>query len=153
MVLRSIERIKSKIPGILHVVMFYNDGTVFQTTFPAEMNIPQIGKELATTLTHLHEVITLYDTKEKDYRKLIYETEHYIIMLLKLGEDSHLALLLDNTKAEEFKIGAVRQYLTQLEELIDMDQQDLEKFKQAEKLESETSTTQDGNSSHNRSVS
>lgn len=105
--------------------MFYTNGTVFQSTFGNEFNIPKLGEDLAQIIQKFSNLIQLYDKEEIDYRKIIYETDKYIIVIIKLGEDSNLALLLDNRVTGDIKIGPIRQYLSKLEEMIDMDKEEI----------------------------
>ena len=91
MVLHDIEKILKKIPEIENLATFYNDGTVFQTTFDKnKVNIPKLGKDLA-------EILSLFrNLQEKDnfkaYRKIVYDAVDVSVIILKLGEQSNLAL-------------------------------------------------------------
>ena len=126
MVLKSISKIQAKLPGLLHVVMFYSNGIVFNSTFDQTQNIPGIGEKLADIMTQFGELIRLHDNQAKPFKKILYETEKYLIVILKLGEDSYIALLLDNQITNEFKIEPIQNYLAKLEEIVDMDQSEIE---------------------------
>ena len=56
MVFKNIARIKTALPEVLHIVMFYNNGTVFQTTFEQDINIPKLGGNLTELLNHIKNV-------------------------------------------------------------------------------------------------
>lgn len=127
MVLRNIERIKNALPELVHVVMFYNDGVVFQTTFEPSANIPKVGENLAGILSRMKKLLEICKFETEPYKKLAYETKNYTIIILKLGENSNLALFFQNIKGENINIRPIRKYLNQIERLIDMDTINLEK--------------------------
>lgn len=126
MVFKSIQKIKETLPETMHIVMFYDDGTVLQTTFQEPVNIRDIGATLASNLKNMDEVFKLSKINKEDYIKLIYETENYLVLIHKLGEQSNLALFF--LKGEEFpKISAIRRYLYRIEYLMDTDKLSLAK--------------------------
>ena len=125
MVFKNITRIKSALPEVLHVVMFYNTGTIFQTTFEQEINIPKLGVHLAEVLNHMRKLYDICQIHVEKYEKIIFETENVSIMILQLGEDSNLALFFKQEEDEVLRINKVRRYLTRIEELIDMDKKEL----------------------------
>nr|MDO8119384.1 hypothetical protein [Candidatus Sigynarchaeota archaeon] len=93
MVLRSINRIKSSLPDVLHVLMFYNDGTVFQSTLEGEeLNMPKLGNDLAGLISHVKNIIEHVKLGAGVYEKLIFQTNDVIVVVLHLGEDSNVAL-------------------------------------------------------------
>ena len=92
MVFKSVSRIQKALPEVLHVAMFYNNGTIFQTTIDQQYNIPKLGEHMAEALNHLRKVYETCNFTLIDYKKLIFETDEISIILLKLGEDSNLAL-------------------------------------------------------------
>lgn len=120
-----LNRIKKLIPGVIQVVMFYSNGTVFHASSNQTINIPSIGESLAEIIEKYRHLMQLYDFEEESYKKILYETNKYIIAIIKLGEESHLALLFDNKEIQDVKIAPIKHYLTKLEELIDMDQSEL----------------------------
>jgi hypothetical protein len=126
MVFKNIERIKKALPEITHLVMFYDEGVVYQTTFEPPTNIPQLGKDLAKSIQHFHRIFDTLQLPIKPYKKLIYEVDDFVIIILKLGEHSNLALFFQGD-VEDFQISAIRYYLFRLEELIDIDQLDIER--------------------------
>ena len=125
MVFKNIARIKSALPEVLHVVMFYSNGTVFQTTFEQEINIPKLGENLAELINHIKSVYELCKFKVDVYKKLIFETEDISVIILKLGEDSNIALFFKKEEEKELKLTAIKRYITKIEELIDMDEKEL----------------------------
>jgi hypothetical protein len=125
MVFKSIERIKAALPEVLHAVMFYNNGVVFQTTFDQEINVPKLGENIAEVLEHIRKVYNFCDFKLDPYKKLIFETENISMIILKLGEDSNIALFFEKEKEKELRISAIKRYLNRIEELIDMDRKEL----------------------------
>ena len=127
-----MEKIKAKLPGVMEIIMFYNDGTIFQTTLPPNCNIPEFGNDLCQTLVSLAHVLGLYDKKTNQYRKLFYETDKYLLVIIKLGEDSNLALILDNTLQGEFQIAPIQQYIQRLQDLLDMDREEIAQIHQDE---------------------
>ncbi len=125
MVFKSIERIKVALPEITDIIMFYNNGIIFQTTFKQEINIPKLGEHMAESLNQLRKVYEICNFESKDYIKLIFETEDISVIILKLGEDSNIALFFKNEDSKELKIRSIQRYLTKIEELIDMDAKEL----------------------------
>lgn len=101
--------------------MFYNNGTIFQTTFGSDVNIPKLGENLAEVLNHIRKLYEFCNMKAEDYKKLIFETEDVSIIVLKLGEDSNIALFFKKEEDKELKLTAIRRYLNRIEDLIDMD--------------------------------
>lgn len=118
--MKSIDKIKANLPGLIHFVMFYNDGTVFQTDFNQTLNIPQIGDHLAELLKHARKLVMNYSNSEIKYKKLIYETEKFIIFIVKLGEESNIALLFENIERTQIKLSPIQSHLERLEKLLDM---------------------------------
>jgi len=141
MVLGNIERIKLVFPDLVHVVIFYDDGIVFQSTFEQSVNIPQVGETLAAFLKHLQKLFITCKLELAPYARMIFETKGMLIFVLKLVEKTNLALF--------FKIEGVsdsvtiRRYLYQIEILIDtdrieLDEKSLEELKgELQKLEQE----------------
>ncbi len=126
MVFKSIERIKNALPEIVHIVMFYNNGIVFQTTFSHdEINIPKLGEHISELLNQIRAVYNICNIEIQDYNKLIFETENISTIILKLGEDSNIALFFKNEDTKELKIKSIQRYLNRIEELIDMDAKEL----------------------------
>ena len=126
MVLRNIERLKDIFPDLLHVAMFYDNGTVFKTTFEQPLNIPQIGANLTQTLKHIETLIELGKFESSEYTKLIYEAKNLVIIILKLGEQSNLALFFRKGESEP-EMAAIKKYLHDIEKLIDTDKVELDK--------------------------
>ncbi|MFX1273557.1 MAG: hypothetical protein ACFFBP_18330 [Promethearchaeota archaeon] len=121
MVLRSIKNIKETLPEVIHVVMFYNNGTVFQTTFEQHYNVPKLGEHLAEALDKIFKVYETCNFDYSDYKKLIFETDKISVMILKLGEDSNIALFFEKQLDIDQKLKSIRRYIKKIEELIDMD--------------------------------
>ncbi|MFW9876245.1 MAG: helix-turn-helix domain-containing protein, partial [Candidatus Thorarchaeota archaeon] len=61
----------------------------------------------------------------EDYKKIIFETDDMSIIILKLGEDSNIALFFKKEEDKELKLTAIKRYMTRIEELIDMDEREL----------------------------
>ena len=139
MVFKSIERIKNAIPEIIHVAMFYNNGIIFDTTFEQEINIPKLGENLAKILDNFRDLYELLNFESKEYKKVIIETEDISIIILKLGEESNIALFFKVEDIKEIKISSIQRYLKRIEELIDMDKKEL-LLKDILALESEIKT-------------
>ncbi len=128
-----MEKIKSALPEVLQIVMFYNNGTVFQTTFDQSKNIPKLGENLAESLAHARKLFEFCQIDTGAYKKLVYETKEITLIILKLGENSNIALFLKNLKEEDLNYQSIRRYLYRIERLIDMDKIDLEKEELKEK--------------------
>lgn len=124
--LRNIERLKDIFPDLLHIAMFYDNGTVFKTTFEQPLNIPQIGENLTQTLKHIETLIELCKLENREYTKLIYEAKNLVIIILKLGEQSNLALFFRKGESEP-EMAAIKKYLLEIEKLIDTDKVELDK--------------------------
>ncbi|NHJ25944.1 MAG: hypothetical protein EAX89_15310 [Candidatus Lokiarchaeota archaeon] len=125
MVFKNINRIKSALPEVKHIVMFYNNGTIFQTTFEQSINIPKLGENLAGTLNHIRSLYEICNYKMEPYKKLIFETEDMSVIILKLGEESNIALFFEKEQDRELRLTAVRRYISNIETLIDMDEKEL----------------------------
>lgn len=125
MVFKNILRIKAALPEVKHVAMFYNNGTIFQTTFEQEINIPKLGENLAEMLNHTRKLYEICDYNFEDYKKIIFETNDMSIIILKLGEDSNIALFFRKEEEKELKLTAIKRYITRIEELVDMDEREL----------------------------
>ena len=125
MVFKNVQRIKAALPEVKHVVMFYNNGTIFQTTFEQDINIPKLGENLAGVLNHIRKLYEICNFNFEDYKKIIFETDEMSIIILKLGEDSNIALFFKKEEEKELKLTAIRRYMTRIEELIDMDEGEL----------------------------
>lgn len=126
MVLRSIERIKIALPEVEHIVMFYNDGTVFKTTFDREksdINIPKLGENMAEILEHIRALYEICEYSLTAYRKLVFETEDVNLVLLKVGEDTNIAFFFK--KDRKIRIRTIRRYIKKIEDLIDVDRIEL----------------------------
>ncbi len=105
--------------------MFYNNGTIYQTTFEQDINIPKLGENLAKILNHVKKLYNICNYNIEDYKKLIFETDDMSIIILKLGEDSNIAFFFKREEEKELKLTAIKRYLTRIEELIDMDEREL----------------------------
>ena len=121
MVLRNIESIKEALPEVIQVVMFYNNGTVFQTTFDQHYNVPKLGEDLAEALDHIFKVYKICEFDFSSYKKLIFETDTISVIILKLGEDSNLALFFEKRLDIDQRLKSIRRYIKKIEQLIDMD--------------------------------
>ncbi|MFX0000424.1 MAG: hypothetical protein ACFE88_09915 [Candidatus Hermodarchaeota archaeon] len=107
------------------MAMFYNNGTIFQTTFEQEINIPKLGENLAEVLNHIRRLYEICNYNFEEYKKVIFETDDMSIIILKLGEDSNIALFFKKEEEKELKLTAIKRYMTRIEELIDMDEREL----------------------------
>lgn len=125
MVFKNILRIKAVLPEVKHVAMFYNNGTIFQTTFEQEINIPKLGENLAEILNRTKKLYDICNYNFEVYKKIIFETDDMSIIILKLGEDSNIALFFRKEEEKELKLTAIKRYMTRIEELIDMDERGL----------------------------
>ena len=126
MVMQNLNRIKNIIPGAIQAIIFYSNGFVFNTSSEENINVPKWGEMLAQILDNFAHLLKIHDPEEVGYKKILYETDKYLIAIVKLGEDSNLALLLDNTLAKDVKIGPIKHYLDKLNHLVDMDQSELQ---------------------------
>ncbi|MHA1515856.1 MAG: hypothetical protein ACTSPF_10000 [Candidatus Heimdallarchaeaceae archaeon] len=96
MVIKTLERIKRALPEVEHIVMFYNDGTVYQTTFEQfeeSVNIPKVGEEFANILLTLKKLYDLSNYKFSRYNQLLFDTEDIDVLIIKIGENTNLARL------------------------------------------------------------
>jgi DNA repair exonuclease SbcCD ATPase subunit len=124
MVLGNIERIKSAFPDLVHVVIFYDDGIVFQSTFEQSVNKPQVGETLAAFLSHLQKLFITCKLELVPYAKMIFETKDMLIFILRLVEKTNLALFFKIDGVSD--ITYIRRYLLRIEILIDTDRLELE---------------------------
>ncbi|MEJ2294569.1 MAG: hypothetical protein P8Y23_07335 [Candidatus Lokiarchaeota archaeon] len=125
MVFKTIARIKAALPEVIHIIMFYNNGTIFQTTFEQDINIPKLGESLAKFLNKARKINEICKFKPDDYKKILLEMEEETIILIKLGEESNIALIFKNEDSREINLTPIKRYLTRIEELIDMDKNEL----------------------------
>lgn len=126
MVIKILKKLKNELPGLLDYFIFYNTGIVFQSTFSENTNVPAICANLNEVINMFKNSLTCYDVTPNEYQKIIFETKKHIIFIIKLGEDSNIALFFDNEIVDEVKISSVQKYLNKIEELIDMDKSELE---------------------------
>jgi len=125
MVWKNIKRIKAALPEVIHITMFYNDGTVFDTTFEQNINIPKLGEYLSELLNQMRNIYKTCSYSLEKYSKLIIETDDISIIILKLGEESNIALFFKKEKEEALNLKPIKRYITKIEELIDADKFDL----------------------------
>lgn len=126
MIEKTIERIKKTLPEVEHVVMFYNDGTVFHTTFNKTINIPKLGENISETLAYIQKIYENSKYDLVDYRKLIFDTDNTSLIILKLGENSNLALFFKKKiKNVERKIRSIHRDIEMAEDLLDIDRSEL----------------------------
>ena len=109
--------------------MFYNDGIVYNSTFEKDVNIPKLGSNLSEIINHFKKLLEIGSLEKEPYKKIIYETKTMVVGLLKLGENSNLALFIDKLEDKDIKFKPIRRCLTHLERLIDMDKVELDKNK------------------------
>lgn len=127
MVFKSIQNIKQALPDVIEVVMFYNNGIIFQTTFEQSINIPKLGEHLSELIDHFKKIHEICNLHAEEYQKIIFESENVSMVIFKLGEDSNIALFFKRKDVERIKFSAIKKYLERIEELIDMDKKELEK--------------------------
>lgn len=117
---KSIQHIKDVLPEVLHIVMFYNNGIVYQTTFKQHINIPKLGENLAEVISDIRKIYSISDLTWYGYKKLVVEAEDVSIIILQLGEDTNIALFFQAKDLKEVKLNSIRRYLKRIEKLIDM---------------------------------
>lgn len=123
---KTIDRIKKTLPEVDHVVMFYNDGTVFHTTFEHSINIPKLGENISMSLAHIQKIYETCNYDLVSYNKLVFDTDDVSVIILKLGENSNLALFFKRKITRvELKIRSIRRYIEMVEELLDVDRVEL----------------------------
>ncbi len=129
MVQKTIDRIRKALPEVEHIAMFFDDGTVFQTTFEQfeeSVNIPKLGDDLADILSSFKKLYEVCNYDFKNYNQLLFDTESVDVLILKLGENSNLALFFRKLVVDgELQINTIQKYVTKIEKLIDIGQMDL----------------------------
>ncbi|MCK4973528.1 MAG: hypothetical protein KAS52_09410, partial [Candidatus Heimdallarchaeota archaeon] len=129
MVQKTIDRIRRALPEVEHIAMFFDDGTVFQTTFEQfeeSVNIPKLGDDLADILSSFRKLYEVCNYDFKNYNQLLFDTENVDVLIIKLGENSNLALFFRKTVVDgELQINTIQKYITKIEKLIDIGQMDL----------------------------
>ncbi|MFW9904675.1 MAG: hypothetical protein ACFFFH_10105 [Candidatus Thorarchaeota archaeon] len=121
----TIERIKKKLPEVEHIVMFYNDGTVFRTTFE-EVNKPKLGENVSEILANMRRMYEICNYKWEEYNRLVFDTKGVNVIIIKLGENSNLALFFRKIQRKgELRIDTIRRYLKKVENLLDINQDEL----------------------------
>jgi len=105
--------------------MFYNNGTIFQTTFEHDINIPKLGENLAELIHRILSVYEISKFKIDSYKKLIFETDDISVIILKLGEESNIALFFKKEEETDLKLSAIKRYITRIETLIDMNEEEI----------------------------
>ena len=126
MIEKTIERIKKTLPEVEHVVMFYNDGTVFHTTFDKTINIPKLGENISETLAYIQKIYENCNYDLLEYNKLIFDTDNTSLLILKLGENSNLALFFKKKIGNvERKIRSIHRDIEMAEDLLDVDRAEL----------------------------
>ena len=134
-IFENIKKIKESLPEVLHVVMVYADGTVYQTTFDESLNLPKIGEIGVKILELFQELYKTCNFNFQHYNKLIYETEGISCIILRLGEESNIALFFEKETQKDLKIGKIRRYLKKIEELTDVNQSELLQHELCQKQE------------------
>ncbi|MFX0205325.1 MAG: hypothetical protein ACFFDT_05020 [Candidatus Hodarchaeota archaeon] len=125
MIEETIEHIKKKLPEVEHIVMFYNDGTVFHSTFE-KINIPKLGENISETLANMRRIYEICNYEWEDYIRLVFDTNEINVLILKLGENSNVALFFKKIQRKgELKIHTIRRYLAKVEDLLDIDKDEL----------------------------
>ncbi|MCK5142016.1 MAG: hypothetical protein KAQ70_07470, partial [Candidatus Heimdallarchaeota archaeon] len=129
MVQKTIDRIRRALPEVEHIAMFFDDGTVFQTTFEQfeeSVNIPKLGDDLADILSSFRKLYEVCNYDFKNYNQLLFDTESVDVLILKLGENSNLALFFRKLVVDgELQINTIQKYITKIEKLMDIGQMDL----------------------------
>lgn len=105
--------------------MFYNNGTIFQTTFEKDINIPKLGENLAELIHHFKLIYEISQFKMDNYKKLIFETDDTSIIILKLGEESNIALFFKKEEEKDLKLSSIKRYIARIETLIDMSEEEI----------------------------
>jgi len=105
--------------------MFYNNGIIFQTTFEQDTNIPKLGENLAELINHVRIVYELSQFKMDTYKKLIFETKDVSVIILKLGEESNIALFFKKDEETDLNLSSIKRYITRIESLIDMNEEEI----------------------------
>lgn len=128
MVLHDINKLMKNIPEIENVVTFYDDGTVFQTTFDKNIiNIPKLGNDLATIISLFKNLKAKNDFKE--FVKIIYDGSQVSLIIFKAGEQSNIALFFKRELSDkELQNLHIRSYIDRIQNLIDIDQKGLLKI-------------------------
>lgn len=120
-----IEQIKKNIPEIIHYILFFQDGIVIKTSFTEENNIPELGKNAGEIIEKCQQFLLLTGIESKDYRKIVYEGIRWMLFILQVGEQSHLALIMQHP-SKEVPLQPIRKYLELIENAIDISQEELE---------------------------
>jgi len=94
-------------PELQNVVLFYDNGLVFQTTFDQSVSIPEIGENLARLISDGKDLLKSFKGSQSNFQKVIYEIEDLSIMILRLGEQSNIALFIDKKKLAECESGSL----------------------------------------------
>ncbi len=105
--------------------MFYNNGTIFQTTFEQDINVPKLGENLAELLNRVRRVYEISQFKMDNYKKIVFETDDISVIILKLGEDSNIALFFKKEEEKDLKLSSIKRYITRIEALIDMNEEEI----------------------------
>ena len=125
MIEETIEHIKKKLPEVEHIVMFYNDGTVFHSTFE-KINIRKLGDNISETLANMRRIYEICNYEWEDYTRLVFDTKEINLLILKLGENSNVALFFKKIHRKgDLKIHTIKRYLAKVEDLLDTDQDEL----------------------------
>jgi chromosome segregation ATPase len=126
---KTIDRIRRALPEVEHIAMFFDDGTVFQTTFEQfeeSVNIPKLGEDLSNILSSFRKLYEICNYDFKNYNQLLFDTESVDILFIRLGENSNLALFFRKDVDDgEIQINTIQKYITKIEKLIDIGQMDL----------------------------
>ncbi len=126
---KTMDRIRRALPEVEHIAMFFDDGTVFQTTFEQfeeSVNIPKLGEDLADILSSFRKLYEICNYDFKNYNQLLFDTESVDILFIRLGENSNLALFFRKLVVDgELQINSIKKYITKIEKLIDIGQMDL----------------------------
>ena len=136
-----VEKMKEKLPELEDVVTFYNDGMVYYSSFPDQINTPILGKTLSNLIQNTMSVNELLlefhdaDHIQDKLRKIFFEIGGKTVLVLKLGEDSNIALFLAHKRIREIEIKCIKDDLALLEDMIDTTKDELKELGYAPRKE------------------
>jgi predicted regulator of Ras-like GTPase activity (Roadblock/LC7/MglB family) len=96
MVLMNLDRLKQELPDLDQYVVFFSDGSVFQTSFKAPYNIPKIGETLINVRNSYRELFDLMQVQNQIIKRQIIETPKFLIIIIKIDDLSFIALIFPN---------------------------------------------------------
>lgn len=120
MAIEKIQAIHNMLPGVQSVSLFYDNGIIYQTTINHELDIPVIGKNLAHFVQEMQLLAENCKDPEDKYQKMTIDTEKSVYIILRLGEQSNMALKFIKAEYQKNSLGKIEEIIEKLKNVVDL---------------------------------